>query len=79
MTRDLNRKSLLSSPTLKGGYQQRSGLPLLSIQNEEAAVDLPLVNQLRDELPPDAVACSNTGNSCAKAARLRLHRPPTCS
>ena len=57
MTLDLDRKSLLSSPTLKGGYQQRSGLPLLTIQKDEAVVDLQLVNQLRDdELMPDSVA-----------------------
>ena len=63
MTRDLDRESLLSSRPLKGGYQQRSGLPLLPIQNEVAVVDLQLVNQLRDELPPDAVVSNNTGSS----------------
>ena len=63
MTRDLDRESLLSSQTLKGGYQQRSGLPLLPIQNEAAVEGLQLVNQLRDELLPDAVVSSKTGNS----------------
>ena len=47
VTRDLDRKSL----------------PLLPIQNEAVVVDLHLVNQLRDELLPDAVVSSKTGNS----------------
>ena len=35
----------------------RESLPLLPTQNEVAVVDLPLVNQLRDdELMPDSVA-----------------------
>ena len=63
MTRDLDRESLISSPTLKGGYQHRSGLTLLPTQSEAAVVDLPLVNQMRDELLPDAVVSSKTGNS----------------
>ena len=41
----------------------RNSLPLLPIQNEAAVVDLQLVNQLRDELLPDAVARNNTGSS----------------
>lgn len=41
----------------------RESLHLLPIHNEAAVVDLQLVNQLRDELLPDAVACSKTGNS----------------
>ena len=47
MTRDLDRKSL----------------PLLPIQNEAAVEGLQLVSQLRDELLPDAVVSSKTGNS----------------
>ena len=47
MTRGLDRKSL----------------PLLPIQNEAAVEGLQLVNQLRDELLPDAVVFSKTGNS----------------
>ena len=41
----------------------RESLHLLPIHNEVAVVDLQLVNQLRDELLPDAVVSSKTGNS----------------
>ena len=41
----------------------RESLHLLPIHNEVAVVDLELVNQLRDELLPDAVVSSKTGNS----------------
>ena len=41
----------------------RESLHLLPIHNEVAVVDLQLVNQLRDELLPAAVARNNTGNS----------------
>ena len=41
----------------------RESLHLLPIHNEAAVVDLQLVNQLRDELLPDAVVSSKTGNS----------------
>ena len=41
----------------------RESLHLLPIQNEAAVEGLQLVNQLRDELLPDAVVSSKTGNS----------------
>ena len=48
--RDFARESVLSTSTTPGVQRKRSGLPLLPIQGSGVVVDLPLVNQLRDEL-----------------------------
>ena len=48
---DFPRESVCSTSTTPGAQRQRSGLPLLPIQDAGAVVDLQLVNQLRDQLP----------------------------
>ena len=49
--RDFALESVRSTSTTTGAHRQRSGLPLLPIQDSGAVVDLQLVNQLRDQLP----------------------------
>ena len=48
---DVTRESVRSTSATPGAQRQRSGLPLLPIQDAGAVVDLQLVNQLRDQLP----------------------------
>ena len=47
---DFTRESVRSTSITPGAQRQRSGLPLLQIQDTGAVVDLQLVNQLQDEL-----------------------------
>lgn len=49
--RDFPRESVSSTSSTPGAQRERSGLPLLPIQDPGAVVDLQLVNQLRDQLP----------------------------
>ena len=48
--RDFARESVRSTSATPGAERQRSGLPILPIQDSGAVVDLQLVNQLRDQL-----------------------------
>ena len=49
--RDFPRETVNSTSTTPGAQRQRSGFPLLPIEDSGAVVDLQLVNQLRDQLP----------------------------